>query len=261
MIFSQSTLAFEDIEKYKLYKFTYTDADDCSCFVQPNICAGGFYLRNVERRINYIWNPPAQTTDETAEVQFKIRKNGSVSDIKLISKSDSPYSKSVIKAVEEAAPFHHLPDGAPSDVDIKMVFPTKVQVLKRLYNFDSKKPAEYEFVPYTSVKKPDMNYLDFVLAPHLMNLQDTILRNYNLRNIGSYGKVFSFEFTMKPDGVLCNFVPDQVQTLSERELLEIVKNSSPVDLAPGLPGELRIKFSFDPKVREPHISEARLIQP
>jgi len=257
--FYQSVLAFDDDEKYKVYKFEYREADDCLCSMNPDIC-GGRYLVDMQNRMLFVWHPPNEINHEEIKVRYKIHKNGRVSDIKLINKVKSPLALSCLKAVQDAAPFSMLPADAPEEVEMQFTFPIKKEFAK-LRRFNSDEPVTApQAVPYTSRFRPMKTYFEMSIAPYLMNLNEKIRRTYNQRNLGSYSTVVEFEYTMNADGKIYNFGPRKGQTLSEQELFEIVKKSSPIDLPPGLPGEIRIKFRFDPKVKEPYISEAQIIQ-
>lgn len=258
VIFSTSAFAVEDSDKYKLYKFTYKEKDDCGCFIEPDICGGGFYLRSVENRILYAWNPPSKTDDKTARVQFRIHKNGRVSDIKLISKSDSPYAQSALHAVRDAAPFYSLPDGAPQNVDIKFSFPTEQKTLTRLKGFDPPELPKYKLVPYTLRKRPQLNYLESALGPYLMNLDDIIWRKW--KQSDKNGPKLTVGFTMNSEGKLFDFTAAHDENPATKVIYDTIKQSSPVDLPPGLPGELKVKFTFDPTLRKPYLSEAQLIK-
>ncbi len=260
VIFSTSAFAVEDPDKYKLYKFTYREADDCSCSVGPDICGGGNYLWRLQRRIQFAWHPPTEPNTEKVVVRFRIHKNGRVSNIKLVSDNKSPLSPYALKAIQDAAPFSMLPKDAPENVDMQFTFPTE-HIVGRLRNLDHpEQSVEEKTVPYTSQFRPHFNYFQIKLAPYLMSLQETIRHKWKLSE-GNKSKVV-IGFTMNAEGKLYDYVLlTQAQDRSTQVMFDIIKESNPIDLPPGLPGEIRIKFTFDPTIREPYISEAQLIKP
>lgn len=77
------------------------------------------YNRNIIRQIQRYWRPPAGARDLRAEISFVIHRDGSVSDIKWVTKSGSPpFDLMSHGAVESAArdrAFGPLPDAFPGD--------------------------------------------------------------------------------------------------------------------------------------------------
>ncbi|MBZ0188639.1 MAG: TonB C-terminal domain-containing protein, partial [Candidatus Obscuribacterales bacterium] len=81
------------------------------------------YLVNLESRIKNAWFPPKNDVTKRLTAIFKIHKNGKMTDLRLATSSgDQVVDKACLAAVEKAAPFRPLPDGAPKDVDIKFSF-------------------------------------------------------------------------------------------------------------------------------------------
>lgn len=241
VIFSTSAFAVEDPDKYRLYQFTYIEKDDCSCSVEPDIC-GGRYLAALNRRIVDAWNPPSEAKQTKQIVVFTIHKNGRLSDLKLISHNENPYSQSALLAIRDSAPFFPLPKGAPESVVIQYTFSSELQKHK-----SERRISEFDFVE----KK---------LGPYLTILLDTVREKW-YQSEGNKSKVI-IGFTMNPEGKLYNYVVlTQAKDRSTQVMFDIIKELNPIDLPPGLPGEIRIKFTFDPTIREPYISEAQLIQP
>ncbi len=209
-------------------------------------------MASLQRRVFYAWHPPDTTTDKEAVVTFRIHRNGKLSDLKLVSKSNSPFAQSALQAIQDAAPFYPLPPGAPEDVEIQFTFPIEFKIMTGF------KPSEYKIVPYSKRQIANFDYLRFRLAPYLDNLQSSVRKKWN-QSYGNRSKVV-IDFTMNAEGMLYNFAPTQSDELSTREMLDLIKQSSPIDLPPGLPGEVRIKFAFDPTIRHPYILEAQLIK-
>lgn len=83
----------------------------------------GPYIRNVQRNIKHYWYPPGGQAKKQMSVQFKVKANGEVSDIKVVKESGSPVCDAAgIEAVSKAAPFGPMPDGAPAEIDVQFAF-------------------------------------------------------------------------------------------------------------------------------------------
>jgi len=75
--------------------------------------SASWYLDDVKARLDGAWIRPAGTAAERrCEVRFRIGRGGSVHDVGLVEASGDPaVDRSVVVAVERAAPFRPLPDG------------------------------------------------------------------------------------------------------------------------------------------------------
>lgn len=77
------------------------------------------YLQNIIRQVNRYWRPPAGGRHLRAEVVFVIEKDGSVSDIEMLSKSgDMSFdleARGAIEAAGRAQAFGSLPAAWPRD--------------------------------------------------------------------------------------------------------------------------------------------------
>lgn len=83
----------------------------------------GPYMNDLQRRIKHAWRPPRGNESKRVIVTFKINRDGELSNL-LIKKSSSfePSDKAALLAIQNAAPFARLPEGAPNAVDIEFTF-------------------------------------------------------------------------------------------------------------------------------------------
>jgi len=83
----------------------------------------GPYMADLQRRIKRAWFPPKGNESKRVKVVFKVHKDGQMTNLRiLISAGLQIADAAALKAVENAAPFRPLPDGAPNDVDIEFTF-------------------------------------------------------------------------------------------------------------------------------------------
>ncbi|CAN5365952.1 hypothetical protein BH11CYA1_BH11CYA1_19210 [soil metagenome] len=81
------------------------------------------YMAELQRRIKRAWFPPTDARSKRVKVIFKVHRNGEMSNLRLASSSGlTAADEAALKAIETAAPFHTLPEGAPADVDIEFTF-------------------------------------------------------------------------------------------------------------------------------------------
>lgn len=81
------------------------------------------YMAELQRAIKRHWYPPKCPTSKRVQVTFKVRRNGTMSNLKLLVSSGVAIAdQAALKAVQLAAPFRHLPSGSPEDVDIQFTF-------------------------------------------------------------------------------------------------------------------------------------------
>jgi TonB family protein len=72
------------------------------------------YLKELHRRIKRAWTPPAGE-ERSAEILFRIRKNGTLASIKLVTSSgDSDADGSAMHAIAACSPFKSLPVDYPA---------------------------------------------------------------------------------------------------------------------------------------------------
>ena len=81
------------------------------------------YLAFLRRRILHSWFPPKGNEEKIVVVNFKINKNGELSHLRLGSSSGAAIAdQAALKAVDNAAPFPKLPDGAGASADVQFTF-------------------------------------------------------------------------------------------------------------------------------------------
>jgi TonB family protein len=80
-------------------------------------------MLELQRRIKQNWFPPKGFESKRVVVLFKIHRDGALSHLILDKPSgSSDADQAALKAVENAAPFRHLPQGADEDADIQFTF-------------------------------------------------------------------------------------------------------------------------------------------
>ncbi len=83
----------------------------------------GPYMADLQRRIKRAWFPPKGNESKRVKVVFKVHRDGQMTNLRMLNSSGLAIAdQAALKAVENAAPFRQLPDGAPDDVDIEFTF-------------------------------------------------------------------------------------------------------------------------------------------
>ncbi|MBX9689706.1 MAG: TonB family protein [Candidatus Obscuribacterales bacterium] len=81
------------------------------------------FMIELQRKIKRSWFPPKEYQSRRVKVLFKVHQNGQLSNLRVTQSSDVAVAdQAALNAVESAAPFRHLPDGAPENVDIEFTF-------------------------------------------------------------------------------------------------------------------------------------------
>lgn len=92
------------------------------------------FIKKMQQTIKKNWYPPKQTQNKLAKVRFKIKFDGTISNIKLVTLSDNEeYDKAALAAIVAMGKLDPLPDGAPDAVDIEFDF---------AYNINSPPPLK-----------------------------------------------------------------------------------------------------------------------
>ncbi|HEY9715260.1 MAG TPA: TonB C-terminal domain-containing protein [Chroococcales cyanobacterium] len=88
------------------------------------------YLKDVHHRIKRAWSPPAHDT-RSAQILFRIKRNGRLASIKLVNSSgSSDNDESAMAAITASAPFKPLPaDYSPSFLDLLYTFNLNIDEL------------------------------------------------------------------------------------------------------------------------------------
>ncbi len=83
----------------------------------------GAYMGDLQRRIKRSWFPPKAYESKKVEVIFKIHKGGELSDLRILKSCGfASADEAALRAVQNAAPFRSLPQGAPENIDIQFTF-------------------------------------------------------------------------------------------------------------------------------------------
>ncbi|HEY9676739.1 MAG TPA: TonB family protein [Drouetiella sp.] len=92
------------------------------------------YLREVHRRIKKAWIPGTDDTTSSAQIMFRLRKNGRLVSMKLLHSSGSPETdESAMHAVTASAPFKPLPQDFPAEsLDLLYTFNYKIDTLSEI---------------------------------------------------------------------------------------------------------------------------------
>lgn len=95
--------------------------------VAPAIAAAdvdfGPYMADMQRRVKRAWFPPKGNESKRVVMLWKIKKDGTVTDVKVDKSSGvKPADEAAVTAVKNASPFRPLPTGSPDVVDIQFTF-------------------------------------------------------------------------------------------------------------------------------------------
>jgi TonB family protein len=81
------------------------------------------FMTELQRKIKRAWFPPRDLASKRVKVMFKIHTDGQLSNLRISSSSGFAVAdQAALNAVETAAPFRHLPEFAPENVDIEFTF-------------------------------------------------------------------------------------------------------------------------------------------
>jgi TonB family protein len=91
------------------------------------------YLKYLHRRIKKAWSPPSGET-RSAEILFRIRRDGRLFSLKLVNSSgDSSSDEAAMHAIASCSPFKALPsDYTPEYIDLQYTFNYKVDQLTEI---------------------------------------------------------------------------------------------------------------------------------
>jgi TonB family protein len=80
-------------------------------------------MADLQKHIKRCWYPPHGRDTKRVKVIFTVSTNGELTKLQLLQSSGLLIvDKAALKAVEDAAPFRHLPPHAPGSVDIEFTF-------------------------------------------------------------------------------------------------------------------------------------------
>jgi|AGTN01.1.fsa_nt_gi TonB family C-terminal domain len=78
------------------------------------------YIQSVEKSVRRCWNPPKETVPYKVTVNFRVWKNGAVTDLTVHNSSGSSGAdEAALRAVRQAAPFAGLPEGTAEFMEIE----------------------------------------------------------------------------------------------------------------------------------------------
>jgi outer membrane biosynthesis protein TonB len=83
----------------------------------------GPYMAALQRKIKRAWKPPRGTESNRIVANFKVRRDGTIIDLKLIVQCSYPEAnQAALEAIANAAPFDPLPASSVDPVDIEFTF-------------------------------------------------------------------------------------------------------------------------------------------
>lgn len=81
------------------------------------------FMADLQRRIKQVWFPPKAPASANCVIIFNVHLNGEMSGLRVQRSSGiAAYDHAALKAVENAAPFRPLPEGAKEAVDVQFTF-------------------------------------------------------------------------------------------------------------------------------------------
>lgn len=88
------------------------------------------YIKTLERKIKNNWNPPKNKQDLRAVAVFKMNKDGTISEIKILKTSyDENFDNAAIVAIYNSSPFRALPTKFKGDsITIQFTFDYHVKL-------------------------------------------------------------------------------------------------------------------------------------
>ena len=73
------------------------------------------YFNYLPNAVHNNWTPYKADKDYEVTVQFRVKKNGEISEPKIINSTEEKANKSVLDAVKAGAPYKPLPDKFPGE--------------------------------------------------------------------------------------------------------------------------------------------------
>jgi TonB family protein len=122
----------EEVSPPELVELVDNEGDDGKDVWQPGGRSSGgrgarseltAYLKELNRRVKRTWEPP-RGISRTAEVLFRVRRQGTLALLRLVRSSGDPEAdEAALRAVAAALPFRALPpDYSGSYLDVKYTF-------------------------------------------------------------------------------------------------------------------------------------------
>lgn len=125
------------------------------------------YLKKVKNDVNKVWVSPSYSSKYTADVNFVIKKDGSIENIKIQERSKAEkLNKSALEAVNSVQKFDSLPAFYSSDkIELTLSFSNEVNRYIRKTSYTKKKKR------VTKVKK-------IAVAPKSLKIKKVIYSEY-----------------------------------------------------------------------------------
>jgi TonB family protein len=90
---------------------------------EPGLSDFSRYMPEVQTEIKKNWRPPSRYISNKIVAQFKVQRDGSLTDVKLTQPSEhSQANEAALQAIASVKAFKPLPPGAPSDIDVEFAF-------------------------------------------------------------------------------------------------------------------------------------------
>lgn len=190
-------------------------------------------MSSLDRRIRQHWTVPSGSTDQTAIVSFRIHRNGSISQLKLVKSASKEFNQSVLSAVRNAEPLYPLPDSAAPIVDIAYTFSAKAS------NFNGSDKAN----------------CDLFIAPYLYALQKKLRQSRIWRGQGTDVVVAKIRMLKNGDLESLQIAVPSKNTKFNRAVIQALGKASPVSLPKGLPAPMFVHIVFDRKLDDVYLQK------
>ncbi len=159
----------------------------------------GGYMAELQRRIKKSWSPPETDTFKQVIVIFKLKGDGALLKLRLDTTSGSiSADTAALRAVEKAAPFQPLPDGAPPTVDIEFTFDYKPHLptgqIDKALNAKERDYYAKKLTNATSVDYPFSSVTDY------MTILESSIKKAWRPPLGHESKIVSVTFRVNKNG-------------------------------------------------------------
>lgn len=204
--------------------FKYREADCCSCWVSPDICGGGFYVRTVERCVARSWIPLSKNTFPV-KVRLRVALKGSMSDIKITECINKSELKTIKESLKKASPFPALPAlGSPAMVEMEFRFRENPKVIE------------------------ERRFSETPLGVCLNTIQTEARRRFKNPFTRINPKVI-IRFDVSENGEFGNFSIEKLSGQKEfdSQMVETLQQIKQVPLLEGFPKGVSAKICFDAK--------------
>ncbi len=199
------------------------------------------YMADLQRRIKMYWSPPKVNNSRRVIVIFKINAKGDLINLKIDKSSGLTIADIyALRAVEKAAPFPALPEGASPTVDIQFTFD---------YNYwnggRTGKLRNIEDQP--SLKQPKVLNVDSALVSYMNDLESRIKKSWR-PPVGHESAIVSVLFRVNKSGEISDvkLYRSSGHSSADEAALQAVRSAAPFTSPPagaGIP--LDVQYTFD----------------